>query len=100
MQQTLLILCAGLLLLGVGGRAVEPIAATGASIHGRAADLTLYVAPKGNDGADGSEDKPLKTVGKAVELAAKASDAGKQVGILIEDGTYRERVVLPKGVAN
>jgi len=100
-QRALLTLSAGLLLLVTTWvRAEEPAmsvaAATGASIRDGQYQVTIDVAPDGNDTASGLVGAPLKTVSRAVELGAKASDQGKTVQIRIRAGVYRERIQLPR----
>ena len=46
---------------------------------------TIYVAKDGSDDNDGSEDAPVATVGKAIELALVEGGSGQ---IIINEGTY------------
>ncbi len=52
---------------------------------------TYYVAPNGDDGADGSISSPWKTIGFAVE------STGPGDTILVRGGTYQERVIIFRG---
>ena len=79
---------------GAAAGAVEP--ATGASIAWQKADVELDVSPTGDDGATGTKLKPLKTVNKALTLAAEDSDRGQNVRVVLGAGVYREELHLAK----
>lgn len=51
----------------------------------------IYVSTSGNDGADGSATKPLKTITKAVSFALPGDK------ILVLGGVYRESVIFGRG---
>ncbi|MDB4992631.1 MAG: hypothetical protein JWM74_63 [Myxococcaceae bacterium] len=53
----------------------------------------VFVSPLGDDTADGSRNKPVKTIGKGLELLA---DRGR---VYICEGTYAEAVTLTKTVS-
>ncbi|MFT4091881.1 MAG: DUF1565 domain-containing protein, partial [Asticcacaulis sp.] len=48
---------------------------------------TYYVAPNGNDKADGSAQKPFKSLTRAQEAVRKSNKTG-DVSVVIADGTY------------
>lgn len=48
---------------------------------------SIYVSTKGNDANNGSQESPVKTIAKAIELS---KDLGEPVDIIIEEGTYQE----------
>ena len=73
----------------------EVVAATGASIRTDGPHLTLHVAPDRDDAAAGLSNSPLKTIGRAVALAAAESDRGNAVLIVVRRGVYREDVRMP-----
>ncbi|MFC9976914.1 right-handed parallel beta-helix repeat-containing protein [Spirillospora sp. NPDC127200] len=54
-------------------------------------DDAVVVSPSGDDGADGTADKPLRTVGKAVSKARPDST------IVLRGGVYHETVTVPAG---
>ena len=65
---------------------------------GMLAAVTVWMAPEGNDGNDGSKAKPVATLRRAVELTRNVlSDDDKK--IVAKDGLYRfeETVVLEGG---
>jgi hypothetical protein len=47
----------------------------------------IYVALNGTEAAAGTEDQPVNSIAKAVELAGKVTGA-KQIQILVKGGTY------------
>ena len=53
------------------------------------ASETIFVAPTGADGADGSEATPFATVGHAIQVA-NAKAAGPRWTIVLRGGDYRE----------
>ena len=58
---------------------------------------TLHVNPSSPQAADagsGSEEQPLRTITRAVQLAAKSNEEGAGTRILIYPGVYRERIRL------
>ena len=67
---------------------------------------TIFVAPNGNDAADGSRDNPVATLAKAFEIAQSwAKEANDQNGnavvVQLADGVYRvERTAALDGVSN
>ncbi|MBQ9126457.1 MAG: hypothetical protein IJY15_01710 [Thermoguttaceae bacterium] len=67
---------------------------------------TIFVAPNGNDAADGSREKPVATLAKAFEIAqtwAKNANAqdGNAVVVELANGVYRvDRTAALDGVAN
>ncbi len=67
---------------------------------------TIFVAPNGNDVADGSRDNPVATLAKAFEIAQSwAKDANDQgenaVVVELANGVYRvDRTAALDGVAN
>ncbi|MBQ2788253.1 MAG: hypothetical protein IJE97_01355, partial [Thermoguttaceae bacterium] len=71
-----------------------------------ASQRTVYVAPNGNDAADGSRETPVATLAKAFEIAQHwAKDANKESGnaVVVElaDGVYRvDRTAALDGVSD
>lgn len=71
-----------------------------------ASQRRIYVAPNGNDVADGSRDNPVATLAKAFEIAQSwAKDANDQgenaVVVELANGVYRvDRTAALDGVAN
>jgi len=49
--------------------------------------IEIYVSTNGNDAASGDKANPLKTLGKAAELAVE-NGGGRAIEILVEDGIY------------
>lgn len=51
---------------------------------------TVHIAPEGNDGHDGTKEKPLATLSRARDVvrAIKAKGVAGPIGILIKPGTY------------
>ena len=62
-----------------------------ASLADAASAREFHVSVKGDDSADGSSSKPLKTISAAARIA-QPGDV-----ITVHDGTYRERVTPPRG---
>lgn len=56
------------------------------------AQLNLYVSPNGNDSNNGTLQKPVKTLSKAISLAEQAK--GKNVKIQLREGAYYEGKTL------
>lgn len=52
---------------------------------------TLHVCIEGDDAADGSKDRPLKTISAAAQLAMPGDT------VLVHQGIYRERIDPPRG---
>ncbi|MEG2319572.1 MAG: DUF1565 domain-containing protein, partial [Mucinivorans sp.] len=48
--------------------------------------MRLWVAPNGNDRASGSETRPLRTIQRAVDLAASVADSS--IDIVLHGGDY------------
>src|SRR5512141_2173194 len=55
----------------------------------------IYVAPTGNDSADGSMATPVKTITAGI---AKASAASPKAAVFVQAGTYAEAVAMKPGV--
>jgi len=53
----------------------------------------IYVAPNGDDLSEGTQENPLASIQTAVNIATDATDK-----IVLETGTYKERVVIEKNV--
>ncbi|MGY1741291.1 MULTISPECIES: right-handed parallel beta-helix repeat-containing protein [unclassified Blastococcus] len=74
--------------------AARPAAAAGAAPPGSREDPVpgdaLHVAPSGDDAAAGGPGDPFRTVARAVEAAPDGAT------IVLEAGTYHERVTLPE----
>lgn len=60
-------------------------------------DRVYHVATDGTDAGAGTQGQPLATIGEAVTRAAADNLAGRSVLVLINDGIYREWVVVPTG---
>jgi len=82
--------------LGADPPASQVNLATGAAIRFGEARVELHVAPDGDDAGTGDASTPLRTVGQAVKTAARQSDLGKAVRIVVHPGIYREEVSVPK----
>ena len=54
----------------------------------------IYVSKDGDDGNAGTEDAPVATVAKAIELATAEGGSGK---VIINEGTYAESGIVIKG---
>ena len=52
------------------------------------AQVTVHVAPTGNDRNPGTQDRPVRTLERAQALV-RASNARNDVTVLLADGTYR-----------
>ena len=75
----------------------DPYKITGARVDERRVEKALHVDlanPKASDEGPGSANLPLKTLGKAVELAMQLNTRRTGVKILVHPGTYRESVSL------
>ncbi|WP_347304626.1 right-handed parallel beta-helix repeat-containing protein (plasmid) [Croceibacterium sp. TMG7-5b_MA50] len=59
--------------------AIAPVAAI--------AQVTVHVAPGGNDRAPGTAERPVRTLPRAQELV-RAANGGNDVTVLLADGTY------------
>ena len=57
------------------------------SVSAQQSSIQIYVAIDGNDAAAGSENKPLKTIERARDLAA-TYQGKNSVEVIFEDGTY------------
>jgi hypothetical protein len=66
-----------------------------------AADVVLYVAPNGNDRANGTEGAPLATVERGVQQARELqATAGGDVHIILRGGVHRFNRTLVLGLAD
>ncbi len=63
-------------------------------VSGQPLEGVFVSSSRGNDDADGTQDRPLKTLGKAVSLARQ-----KQLRVLACAEEYREALVLQDGVS-
>jgi hypothetical protein len=61
---------------------------------------SYYVANDGDDSGPGSVTRPLRTIGRALQLAAgsQATDSSR-TDVFVASGTYAENLTLPNGVA-
>ena len=94
----LAILATCVLIVGTAAAAevASVVAATGASAAAIEPQVTIYVAPGGDDGAAGTAEAPLKTVGNAVRQGVGESEQGKAVRVMVAAGIYRESVSIPR----
>lgn len=61
---------------------------------------SYYVANDGDDSGPGSVTRPLRTIARALELAAESQDTdSSRTDVFVASGTYAENLVLPNGVA-
>jgi hypothetical protein len=61
---------------------------------------SYYVANDGDDSGPGSVTRPLKTIGRALELASASRDAdNSRTDVFVASGTYAENLALPNGIA-
>lgn len=54
-----------------------------------AAQGSIHVSPSGNDRADGSAQKPVRSLSRALQLAEKENTGASDVRIVLSNGTYR-----------
>lgn len=75
--------------------------ATGASINTGSVSRTYYVDANHDQASDEnpgtSQDRPLKTIGRAVALALNSKRNGRGVKVIIKPGVYRESITLDGG---
>src|SRR5690348_17290183 len=82
------VLAAALLLFSV-------IAWSQANVDESLETATLYVdAVKGSDSNPGTQQKPLKTISKAADMAATNNDGSIGTKVIVNPGTYRESVTI------